>query len=156
MLDSFSQDVADALFVKFPEWRGLATTRQDADGGEHLHLSVARPVENDPVGGLTISTKSEEATVQCGRHWHSHFDTTSELLDFIAEVLDERQVFARFQQGDSVLGGRSVEPAAAKLLIATGPPSEPFHPRIKVVADTVSLWSWRGNYDATVKRGRAP
>jgi hypothetical protein len=152
MLDRFSQDVADALFLKYPEWRSLAATRQDGGGGGYLHLSVARPVEDDPVGGLTISTEDEEVTVQCGRHWHSHFDSPSEALDFIAEVLDERQVFARFQQGDSVLGGRSIGAAEAQTLIDTGPPPGPFHPRIKVVADAVSLWSWRGTYDATVRR----
>jgi hypothetical protein len=152
MLDPFSQGIADALFLKYPEWRDLAATRLDNEGNEYLHLRVARPVENDPVGGLTISTEDEEATVQCGRHWHSHFDTPAEALDFIDEVLDERRVFARFQQGESVLGGRSVDAATAKALIETGPPSEPFHPRTKAVADTVSLWSWRGTYDATVRR----
>lgn len=157
MLDAFSREFAEVLFERFPEWRDASSTRRDGQGREYLHVGLARPVENDPVGGVTISTENEEVTVACGRHWHSHFcpssdEALSELFAFLRDVFEEELVFVRFQLGDRVLGGESVDVATAKELIVNGPPLEPFHPRLGVVADVLSLWSWRGTFDRTVKR----
>jgi hypothetical protein len=133
MLDDYSKEFADALFARFPEWRDASSTRRDRHGRAYLHVGVARPVDDDPVGGLAISTEDEEVTIECGRHWHGHFDwesfddqLSSEVLDFLAGVLAEEHVFVRFQLGDSVLGGKRVDRATARALIENGPPPKRF------------------------------
>lgn len=159
MLDPFSAEFADALFARYPEWQGHMRSQPAGEGGDYLEVRVPRPVDDDTVGGMVISTENGEVTVQCGRHAHFSADSGgawSGVLALIDGVVGEDRVFARFQRGDSVLGGKSLGAAEAAALIESGPPSAPLHPRSDAVPDVISLWSWRGTYDRTLERRSRP
>lgn len=154
MLDEHSQKFADALFRRYPQWKDGSSVRKDREGRDYLHVQVARPVEDDQVGGLTISTADAEVTIECGRHYHGHFPNDqllSDIFEFLDRVISEEYVFVRYQRGDGVLGGSRIDQSTAASLIENGPPRLPLHPRSRTVPDTVSLWSWKGTFDRIVK-----
>jgi hypothetical protein len=158
MLDEYSRRFAEVFFTQFPEWRDAATIRRDHEGRAYLHIRLARPINGDPVGGLAISTENDEVTIECGRHWHGHFDwepsdqLSSEVFAFLAEVFSEKQVFVRFEHRGGVVGGTKLDADMARDIIANRVPQQPLHPRFPVMPDTLSLWSWRGTFDKTVRR----
>lgn len=150
MLDDHSKRVSAALLARYPQWAANIGTRSNPDGTQHLVVTVPRPIEDDPVGGLVIDSENREITVECGQHYHDHFQNydsgvPGDLFEFLDEVVAEEIVFARMQRGDIVLGGRSLDPAAARALIGGGPWPEL---RGAIQPDTLWLWSWRGTFDA--------
>lgn len=62
-LDDFSREVAERLFVRYPEWRALASTEQREDGSGYLHVEVAAPAEASAAHGLSVITPDGEVIV---------------------------------------------------------------------------------------------
>ncbi len=155
MLDAFSRKFSAALLARYPEWASHIGTRANADGSQHLVVLVPRPIADDPVGGLAIGTAGSEVTVECGQHFHAHFDGPGDdaadggAFAFVDRVLREEIVFARIQHGDLVLGGQALDPPAARAIIAgTAFPEW----RGRTPADNAWLWSWRGTFDGRVTK----
>jgi len=156
VLDPYSKAASAALLQRFPEWAVFVGSRANPDGSQHLVVAVPRPLPDDPVGGLVVDTAGGEMTVECGQHYHSHFDDQSggqgwdEAFAFIAAILDESLVCARYERGGAALGGTTMTAKDAQALRA-GKTIPEFLTRSG--ADSVWLWSWRGTADDRVAIG---
>lgn len=143
-----SREFGDVLFARHPEWTQLREFRRNEDGTDYFTIHVPRPIPDDCVGGLTISTGDSEITIECGQHWHTHRGPPwSDVMSYIQAILDEELVFVRMMHDQRVLGARCVDADTARRLIDEGPKlAATWNSRL--VPDRLNLWSWLGTYDA--------
>jgi hypothetical protein len=110
MLESLSQQFADGLFARYPQWREYVAP----DSGDGLALELTIPSPNPRLtAGLYIETNGE---ITVGVDWfHVHCwgegaAAVQHALDFIDQFLSEELVVLAYFKGDKWTGSRSVKP----------------------------------------------
>lgn len=142
-LDEFSQQVAERLFSRHPEWTGRETYA--ADG--FFQLEIPASAEANTNHGLVISTEHEELTVGFDAY-HDHFTRIVEMeldeiesgLNLIDQILSEQIVAVSFW-----LDGK----ARSATQMDAG--ERPDFSRFSKDTDYVRIRSWRGTYNADIK-----
>jgi len=154
-LDDDSQQFADLLFARFPEWRQFGEVFVEGKREEgYLAVNVPAPSASTPPAPedyLYIITPYGGVTVGFGGS-HVDFDTSNGLteeemltkpFEFIDDILEERLVMGHARQGSewrgSVQGKPSEEPNVSHLS------------RWNIAFDTIRLRSWKGTYDRIIK-----
>jgi hypothetical protein len=149
-LNQFSQQFADALFTRFPDWRAYARVDENEtrDEGGILYVEIPVPPGSDLSRPLYILTANEEVVVGFDSD-HNHFEdllesggsdsSIQEVLDFIVDILEERVVAVSWWAGSSLQGGTMI------LTSSKPEPSEHIHS-----FDRVRIRSWKETYDRDI------
>ena len=149
-LNQFSQQIGDALFKRFPDWRNYARVdeNENRDEGGILYVEIPVPLESNLSGPLYILTANEEVVVGFDSD-HNHFEdlresggsdsSIQEVLDFIVDILEEKVVAVSWWAGSS-LRGATIIPSSSK-----PEPSEHIHS-----FDRVRIRSWKGTHDRDI------
>jgi hypothetical protein len=108
MIDQLSQQFADTLFAKYPEWRQYVAP----DSGDSLSLEITIPSPNPR---LTASLYIEiDGEITLGVDWfHLHCSgegapAIQQAIDFIDAFLNEELVVLAYFRGDKWTGSRCV------------------------------------------------
>jgi hypothetical protein len=149
-LNWFSQQIADALFKRFPDWRTYARVdeNENRDEGGILYVEIPAPPESDLNRPLYILTANEEVVVGFDSD-HNHFEDLIEtggsdsfiqnVLDFIVDILEERLVAVSWWAGSSLRGATIIASSSKP------EPSEHIHS-----FDRVRIRSWKRTYDRDI------
>lgn len=148
-LDTFSQQVADLLFSRYPQWRGKETIERNNNGAAHFTLSVPAPVQANTEHGLWISTERGELTVGFDAY-HTHFSESIGDGDmfgleygirFIQQILDEEIAAVSWWNNEIWRGSAQTEAGSKPDL----------HPEHMSDFNRVRVRSWKGALNADIK-----
>jgi hypothetical protein len=145
-LDKFSQQVAERLFSRHPEWKGREELERSKDGAGFFSLKIAAPAMAKTEHGLLVLTKDEELTVGFDAY-HAHFSEEPTVgdgyvfgveygLKFIDQILAEEIVAVSWWQDERWLG-------SAQMKAGEKPQSSSVHQG----ANRIRIRSWCGTHN---------